>query len=181
MLTKDQIRSKILEKLRTQKEAIRKRKSKLIKEKLFKTSFFNQAKIVMFYLSYDGEVNTKEMIREALRQGKIVTVPVCNRKKNTIDPCKINATTKFKKGAYGILEPISKCRISPQKIDLAIVPGVAFDRRGKRLGRGKGYYDRFLKLLPKTTERIGLAFRFQILPSLPVKPHDISLGRTIFA
>lgn len=181
MLTKSQIRSKILGKLKTQKEGTKDRKSKIIKEKLFRTEEFIKAKIVMFYLSHGGEVNTQEMIKEAIEQGKIVAVPVVNRKTNTIIPCRIRLNSRLSKGLYGILEPTKKCRLPLQKIDLVIVPGIAFDKGGSRLGRGKGCYDRFLESLPKTTPRIGLAFDFQVLPSLPVKPHDISVDKTIFA
>ena len=116
MLTKQQIRSKILKKLKTQKEENRDRKSKIIKEKLFRTQVFKKAKIVMFYLSYDGEVNTQEMIRKAIEQGKIVTVPVCDRKRETIIPCRIGLNSRLKHGLYGISEPVKKYRLSPQKI-----------------------------------------------------------------
>jgi 5-formyltetrahydrofolate cyclo-ligase len=181
ILTKEQIRSKILLKLKTQKEENRDRKSKIIEEKLFRTKVFKKAKMAMFYLSYTGEVQTEGMIKKALQRGKIVVVPVCNRKKKTITPCRIGLNSRFRRGLYGILEPVNKCRIPLRKIDLVIVPAVAFDKRGNRLGRGKGYYDRFLKSVPKDTPRIGLAFDFQILPSLPIKPHDISVDKTIFA
>jgi len=180
-LTKEQIRSKILAKLKTQKEDNRNRKSKIIKEKLFRTLVFKKAKIVMFYFSYAREVDTREMIREAIEQGKVIAVPVCDRKTNTITPCKIGLNTRLKKGLYGILEPAKKCYVPVKKIDLVIVPGVAFDKKGNRLGRGKGYYDRFLKSLPQGTRRLGLAFNFQILPCLPVNPHDFSVNKTIFA
>lgn len=180
-LTKEQIRSRILSKLKTQKEDNRNRKSKIIKEKLFRTLVFKKAKIAMFYLPHGGEVDTREMIREAIEQGKIIAVPVCDRKTNTIIPCKIGLNTRLKKGLYGILEPAKKCYLPVKKIDLVVVPGIAFDKKGNRLGRGKGYYDRFLKSLPRGTPRIGLAFNFQILPCLPVKLHDFSVNKTIFA
>jgi 5-formyltetrahydrofolate cyclo-ligase len=61
------------------------------------------------------------------------------------------------------------------------VPGLAFDKKGNRLGRGKGCYDRFLKRLPKKIPTIGLAFDFQILPKIPAKTHDISVNKVIFA
>jgi len=181
MLTKREIRSKILRELKTQKEDRQEQKSKVIKERLFKTKLFKKAKIVMFYLSFDGEVNTQEMIKEAIKKGKVIAVPICERKRNTIAPCKIELRSRLKKGLYGILEPAEKCQLPLEKIDLVIVPGIAFDKKGNRLGRGKGYYDRFLKQLPRSTPRIGLAFDFQILPFLPVKPHDLCVDSIIFA
>jgi len=88
-LTKEQIRNRILLRLKIQKEEERERKSKIIKEKLFRSSIFKKAKRVMFYISFDGEVNTKEMIKEAQNLGKIVAVPVC-KKKRTMLPCALS-------------------------------------------------------------------------------------------
>jgi len=181
MLTKRQIRSKILFKLQSQKEEIRNRKSKVISKKLLRRAVYKKAKIVMFYLSKNREVNTQEMISAALAQGKVIAVPVVDRKTNMITPCKIGLGTRFTVGQYGILEPVKKCRIAPEKIGLVVVPGVAFDKKGSRLGRGKGYYDRFLASLPGSVPRIGLAFDFQILPYLPVYPHDLSVDSIISA
>ena len=180
MLTKKQIRSKILWKLKTQKEEDRTKKSRIIKKKLLRASEFIKAKTVMFYLSFDGEVNTKEMIREAQSLGKIVVVPTCKKDRN-IEPCILCKNTRLKNSPYGVYEPVVGNHIKLQDIDLVILPGVAFDKGGKRLGRGRGYYDRFLKRLPQDTPSIGLAFYFQILPSIPATKRDVSVNRVIFA
>jgi 5-formyltetrahydrofolate cyclo-ligase len=181
MLTKEQIRSKILGKLKTQKEEDRDRKSKIIKKKLFRTSVFKKAKRVMFYIAFDGEVDTEDMIKAARRSGKIIAVPVCKKQRITIRPCRFPDKAKLKKGAYGICEPAVKKYIKLEDLDLVIVPGLAFDKKGSRLGRGKGCYDAFLKKLPEDTASIGLAFDFQILPSLPATATDVSVDRLIFA
>jgi 5-formyltetrahydrofolate cyclo-ligase len=179
MLTKQQIRSKILLRLKIQKEADRDRKSKIIKNKLFRTLVFRKAKRVMFYISFDGEVKTKEMIKEARKLGKIVAVPLC--KNRVMRPCMLGENPKLKKGPYGVCEPAVKRCINLRDIDLVIVPGLAFDRRGLRLGRGKGCYDRFLKKISKKTTSIGLAFDFQVLPSIPATKTDVNVDRVIFA
>jgi len=181
MLTKDKLRSKILFNLRKQKENQRLEKSRLIKNKLFRLKVFKKAKRIMFYLAYDGEVETKEMIKEAIKQGKIVAVPVCKVKDKKIIPCKIGPDTKFKKGPYGIKEPSKMVPLSLKELDLVIVPGVAFDKSGMRLGRGKGYYDYFLQNLSEKTTTIGLAFDFQIVSCLPTLPHDMPVDRVLFA
>jgi len=180
-LTKQQIRSKILLKLKTQKEANREKKSKLIKEKLLRSIEFIKAKTVMFYISFAGEVDTEEMIEEAKRLGKIVAVPVCKRGKIKIMPCLLQNKARLKQNSYGIWEPATKKPVYLEDLDLVIVPGVAFDKEGNRLGRGKGYYDSFLKKLPPDTISIGLAFDFQILPSLPTTSTDVSVHKVIFA
>jgi len=180
-LTKKQMRSKILLRLKTQKEEDRNRKSKFIKDKLFRASVFKKAKIVMFYISFDGEVNTQGMIKEAHRLGKIVAVPVCKGNRITIRPCLLRNKAKVKKGPYGICEPAVKKYIKLEDLDLVIVPGIAFDKKGNRLGRGKGCYDYFLKRVTGDTASIGLAFDFQILPSLPATTQDVSVNKIIYA
>lgn len=179
MLTKDQIRNTILLRLKLQKEEDRDRKSKAIKKKLFRDPVFKKAKRVMFYISFDGEVETKEMIRQAQNSGKIVAVPVC-KKNRSMKPCLFARKAALKKGLYGIYRPAIERLIKLKALDLVIVPAVAFDRKGNRLGRGKGYYDCFLSKIPKTAS-IGLAFDFQILPALPATKQDISVDRVIFA
>ena len=181
MLTKNKLRSKILFTLRQQKDDQRLEKSRLIKNKLFRLKVFRKAKRIMFYLAYDGEVETEEMIKEAMKQGKIVAVPVCKVKEKKIIPCKIGPDTEFNRGPYGIKEPRKKIPLPLKELDLVIVPGVAFDKKGMRLGRGKGYYDFFLKELPKKTTTIGLAFDFQIVPRLPSLSHDMPVDRVLFA
>lgn len=180
VLTKSQLRNKILLELQKQKEEDRNRKSRIIKEKLFRTFAFKKAKTVMFYIAFDGEVDTQDMIKKARILGKIIAVPVC-RKNRQIMPCILNDKTKLVRGLYGILEPAIKKPVNLEDIDLVIVPGVAFDKEGNRLGRGKGYYDRFLKKLPDRVNSIGLAFDSQILPSAPATPIDVSVDRVIFA
>lgn len=180
-LTKKQIRSKILVKLKIQKEDIRDRKSRIIKEKLFREKHFKKAKIVMFYVSFGGEVKTEEMIKETLKKGKIVTVPVCKNNGITIRPCILDHKSGFKRGPYGTCEPSPRKSVLSKDIGLVIVPGVAFDKKGNRLGRGRGCYDRFLKMLPEDIPSIGLAFDFQILPEIPAKTHDARVNKIIFA
>ena len=136
MLTKAQIRSKILLALKTQKEEDRNRKSKVIQDKLLRNKVFKKAKIVMFYIAFGGEVNTEEMIREAKKIGKRICVPVCRKDKETMQPAILKDHAKLKKGPYGVLEPVAETLVNPEDLDLIIVPGLAFDIRGNRLGRG---------------------------------------------
>ena len=181
MLTKAQIRSKILLRLKTQKEEDRNRKSKLIRDKLLRNKVFKKAKIVMFYIAFGGEVNTEEMIREAKKIGKLICVPVCRKDKETMQPAILEDHAKLKKGPYGVLEPVSETLVNPEDLDLIIVPGLAFDKKGNRLGRGKGCYDRFLSTLSDKMPSIGLAFDFQILPSVPTTNFDVSMKKVIFS
>jgi 5-formyltetrahydrofolate cyclo-ligase len=166
--------------VKTHKEEDRRKKSQSIKERLFGDSVFKRAKRVMFYISFDGEVDTEEMIKGAQNLGKIVSVPVC-RRDSTLRPCMLEKGSVLKDGLYGIPEPVMKKFIRLKDLDLVITPGVAFDKKGNRLGRGRGYYDRFLKRLSPRTAAIGLAFDFQILPALPASKRDTGVSRVIFA
>jgi len=179
-LTKALIRNKILSKLKTQKEGIRARKSALILKKLFRTPAFKKAKIVMFYKAFSGEVDTELMIKAAQKLGKTVVVPVCGEHR-TLIPCILKAGARLQRGPYGIWEPAVKKSVPLRSIDVVIVPGVAFTKSGKRLGRGKGYYDRFLSLLSKRAAIIGLGFDFQLLTDLPTNAMDVNVHKVIAA
>lgn len=180
-LTKAQIRSKILLRLKIQEEKDRTRKSRLITDKLLRNKVFKKAKIVMFYIAFGGEVNTESMIREAKKIGKVICVPMCRKDKEIMQPARLEDHAKLKKGPYGVCEPVAEILVKPKDLDLVIVPGLAFDKKGNRLGRGKGYYDRFLGSLSNKTHSIGLAFDFQILPLVPTTTYDVSVKQIIFS
>jgi 5-formyltetrahydrofolate cyclo-ligase len=179
-LTKQKIRNTILMILKKQKEEERNRKSSIIKKKLCRTRIFKKAKIIMFYKSFAGEVNTEDMIKLARKSGKIVVVPVCSRDR-MMAPCVLDDNAGFLRGPYGVWEPAVKKPVDLKKIDLVIAPGLGFTKSGKRLGRGKGYYDRFLERFPDRAVSIGLAFDFQIFPDIPTNKNDINVHRVIFA
>jgi 5-formyltetrahydrofolate cyclo-ligase len=167
-------------KKRVKRALRRSRKSRQIKNKLFRTRVFKKAKIVMFYMPFGGEVNTEDMIKAAQKLGKIVVVPVCVRKKMMI-PCVLKDKGSFLRGPYGIREPALKEPVDLKNLDLVLVPGVAFDKKGRRLGRGKGYYDRFLPRISQHAVSIGLAYDFQVLPQIPTTKSDINVHKIIFA
>lgn len=180
---KKETRKKILGKLKLQPESERLKKSLKIKELLFKTEVFKKAEVILFYLSFDGEVDTYSAIRDALKMGKIVAVPFLKRKSKDIFPCLIRSLSKssLKRGLYGISQPKRLYPLDIERIDLVITPGIAFDQKGNRLGRGRGYYDRFLRRLASHTKKIALAFDFQILPRLSTEPQDSKVDRIISA
>ncbi len=178
------LRTQMITKLRAQKKEEAQAISLKIMRKLFRLKFFKQAKTVMFYIAHDGEVQTRRMIEEAVKLGKNVAVPTCDIKTRKIIPCLLTGLEKkhFQKGAYDIHEPLHKKPIDSKKIDVVIVPGLAFDFKGNRLGRGMGYYDRFLDAVPEDTPKVGLAYKFQVLKKLPAcMPHDIRVDKVLFA
>jgi 5-formyltetrahydrofolate cyclo-ligase len=181
-IAKEKIRKEILLRLRKQKEEDRRHKSLLILKKLFALVEFKRAKTVLFYASFDGEVETLEMMEQSLTLGKKIALPNIDTKDKTIFPTYVHDLKEdLVLGPYGIHESRHKQRHPAllDEIDLSIVPGVAFDRDNYRLGRGAGYYDRFLTRLSKRIPAIGLAFDFQIVSRLPRQEHDIPMTHVI--
>lgn len=181
---KDKIRREILARLRSQDIRERNRKSLKIKRRLFKEKVFEKAESIMFYVSKDYEVNTRDMIEEAFRLGKRVIVPVTRpRKKRLILSEITDSKRQLEKGPFGIDQPKAEYirAVTLRDIDMVIVPGVAFDKKGNRIGHGLGYFDRFLKSLPKKTPTIGLAFKFQLIERIKTLPWDVSVTKVITA
>lgn len=181
MREKEILRKKMKARLNSQKQSERRKKSRIIQNRLFDRKDFLTSRYVMLYVSRGtGEVETGPIIRKALKMGKKVYLPVTLAKERTIKPVLLRSLKQgFKKGAYGIYEPReSKSEKSDRikKLDLVVVPGLAFDRENNRLGRGRGYYDSFLKSLPKNTPKIALGFRFQLLDKIPTTKSDFSLS-----
>ena len=181
---KHKIRRHIKEKLDSHSELEKIRKSGIIKGKLFKEKAFKEARVVMFYVSLKDEVNTMSMIDEAIVTGKKICVPVIIKEEKRLIAGEIkNRMADLEKQHFGIYQPKEgRVKEVPLKdIDLIIVPGMAFDKKNVRLGRGHGYYDRFLSAVPNKARTIGLAFDFQVVEELPQDSHDIPVWKTITA
>jgi 5-formyltetrahydrofolate cyclo-ligase len=177
---KKNLRKEIISKLRSQPLFIRNLRSWIIYKRLFSLAEFKSAKIVMFFVSFDAEVDTMRMILKAIKMGKRVVVPVIKNGLLIISEL-LTPEKELQKGRFGIFEPSVRYLrlIDPKQIDLVIVPGIAFDRNNNRLGRGKGYYDRFLSTLPVNIPKIGIAFKFQVVQNLPTQPHDVPVTHLI--
>jgi len=177
-------KSVLRKKLKSERDRLTKEeiiaKSKLISQRLFNLKEFQQAKTVMFYVSFGSEVNTQEMIKKSLKLKKQVVVPKVNKNPKGLSAIKItNIATDLVPGSYGILEPKTNLpTIEPEQIDLVLVPGLGFDYRGRRIGYGGGYYDCWLKHFP-IRKRIGLAFDSQIFKEIPTGKSDMKLGKLI--
>ena len=136
---------------------------------------FRISQTIMVYMALPQEVQTMPIITQARQLQKRVAVPVI-RGQDLIAVALSEPPGQLQRGRFGILEPCgTPCVIHPQEIGCIVVPGIAFDTRGGRLGFGKGYYDRFLRQLPATTYRCGLAFGIQVVPCVPQAPHDICM------
>lgn len=179
---KSKIRKAILKQLKDQSVSERRSKSNIILDQLSRLSEFKKSRVIMFYVSMLEEVDTLPLLNQALREGRVVTVPFVDQKTRSLLCVQItDPEHDLMPGSYGILEPKKHLvnHFNLTELELVLVPGIAFDRTGHRLGRGKGYYDRFLKSLPKEIQTIGLAYDFQLMDSIPVNDLDVAVGQVI--
>ncbi|MAH33246.1 5-formyltetrahydrofolate cyclo-ligase [archaeon] len=182
---KQALKLKIFEKRKSLSEEYVIEKSTEIKEMLYSLPEFKEAKNIMFYVSFDNEADTHEMIKELLlEKEKTVVVPYTEKDNYLLQISKLEDFNELEKKNFGILEHkehhIKKFDIAD--IDLVIVPGVVFDKSGHRIGYGHGYYDRFLDNLEKINKnavKIGLAYDFQIADKIPIEKHDVPVDKIV--
>ncbi|HSW35857.1 MAG TPA: 5-formyltetrahydrofolate cyclo-ligase [Candidatus Limnocylindrales bacterium] len=150
-------------------------KSSSIGRNLMSLPAYQNARTMMFFISFGSEVYTRSMVEESIKQGIQTLAPKAVPETRELIPSKIiDWDGDLKPGAYGIPEPRAETLrpVDPAAIDLLIVPGVAFDLEGNRLGYGGGYYDRFFPLLRSKVPLVALAFELQILPQVPMEKWD---------
>ena len=175
---KQKLKLEILEKRKKISETELKEKNKKIIKNLSSLKEFQEAKNILFYVSFNQEVNTHEIIRELLEEKeKNIIVPYTIKNKPTIFLSELKDFVELIPKTLGILEPKGKYirEFDREKLDLVIVPGTVFDKNGNRIGYGFGYYDRFLKTIKKNVLKIGLAFDFQLVNHIPREEHDVPL------
>jgi 5-formyltetrahydrofolate cyclo-ligase len=142
------------------------KRSKSIQEFVINNNKFQSAKVVGAYFAFGSEVATELIIERAKMLGKKIALPRVEEDKITF--YELSSTKSLIRGRFGIMEPPPYGHMD--EIDLLVVPGIAFDKKGNRLGYGKGFYDRLLS--GKRTFSIGLAYSFQLLENLPHHRHD---------
>ncbi len=172
---KKDLRKKIIQERDRLTEAEIAEKSARIAENLYKLPAYQDAKAVMFFISFGSEVDTRPMVEETITRGKLALAPKAVPETKELIPSVIKDFDQdLVPGAYNIPEPgVESLRpLEPQKIDLLIVPGVGFDLEGGRLGYGGGYYDRFFERLTPGVPLVALAFEMQILPDIPLDQWD---------
>lgn len=145
-------------------------------EKLKNNPKFKTARQILLYHSLSDEVCTHNIINE-LHDKNILLPRVIDNEEMIV--CKYNGTDSVSEGAFKIMEPQGKPITDYSDIDLAVIPGMAFDKNGNRLGRGKGYYDRLLKQMPHVY-KIGICFPFQIVAYVPTENTDIRMDEVCF-
>jgi 5-formyltetrahydrofolate cyclo-ligase len=134
---------------------------------------FLRAKSVAAFSSIQGEVDTLTLLEGVLKAGKKLYLPRVSKDRSQLGFYEVKDLTKLEPGAFGILEPQPRRPARVGDLDMMILPGLAFDRRGSRLGFGKGYYDRILPSLKKSALSVGLCYSFQVIDRVPVNGADV--------
>lgn len=157
--------------------------SRTICEKFAGLPEYESARTVMFYVDVRSEVRTRHYLPTALGHGKRIVIPYCVQ--GELELFWLTGMDELSVGMYRILEPRPELRSLPETqvqvtdLDLIMVPGVAFDRTGARMGHGKGFYDKLLEHARPDTPLVALAFECQLFPEVPTQSHDVFMDKII--
>jgi 5-formyltetrahydrofolate cyclo-ligase len=173
---KQALRSQVSARLKQMEPGERAAASDRARALLAAQALWKTAQWVLFFAPLPEEMDVWPLLTEALSTGKRVALPRFVAETRSYEACQIlDPQVDVQAGHFGIREPARRCtRLTSNRLDLILVPGVGFDLHGRRLGRGKGYYDQLLRALRGTT--CGVAFDQQIVEEIPVAPHDVPLN-----
>jgi 5-formyltetrahydrofolate cyclo-ligase len=157
--------------------------SRIIWERFFALPEYAAAETVMLYVDARSEVRTRPFLPGVIAAGKRVVVPYCVE--GDLELFHLEGLEELAPGYFGIqeprpeLRPLPGKRVEPGELGLVMVPGLAFDRRGGRMGYGRGYYDRLLHRTRRDTRRVAVAFECQLFPAIPMLEHDLFMDTVI--
>jgi len=174
-LKKSELREEIAKKVAELPSQEIAEKTRAIETRLFDFANFLESKIALMYVHNNGEVQTGNILRRTYDYGKIVVLPAFKTENFGMNLLKVDNLDKdLQEGPRGILEPDeTRCKVVPiDRIDIAIIPAIALDEKGGRIGSGEGYYDRLIPRLAITTRKVALALEQQIVPQVPIETHD---------
>jgi len=171
---KAQAREEIARRLARLTPAQRREASERIRRFVAELPELRRAKTVLMFLSIADEVDTFPIISDALAAGKAIAVPKVDRRRKTMNAVALrDLASDLVPGVFGILEPRGSEVVAPGEIDFVLVPARGYDREGNRIGRGGGYYDRYMSHPDFHATRCGIAFSAQVLDAVPHAAHDL--------
>lgn len=138
------------------------------------SDIYKNAMQIMLYMPIGNEIDTSCIIEKALKDDKKVILPVTDEASGRITPCYIDKNTKYRVGAFSVKEPLEKEVADISKVDVIVVPGIAFDKNGVRVGFGKGCYDMLLR--NNFAIKVGFCYDFQIYDKIVAEEHDIPMN-----
>lgn len=172
---KQEIRSQVEEKLNALPRRELLEKYGIIEEQLFDFANFREAEVALLYISHPHEVDTRRILKRCSETTKEIVLPLFNGDGNGTRLYRISDMERdLKPGPGNILQPDpDRCKsVSIDDVDIAIIPGIAFDEKGGRLGIGNGRYDRIMSKLPITARKVSCAVEDQMTPQIPMESHD---------
>ena len=179
-MIKSELRKEIIERRKFLDENTVISASETIVKTLQSLPELQNTKVVLSYMPYGKEVDIKSLNQWILNQGKTLCLPRVISKMEMEPRIVNNIKQSFHKSGFGILEPTEDNElINISKIDLVLVPGLAFDKNGNRMGHGNGYYDRFLSSCSTSTIFIGVAYSFQVFNTIPFDKYDVKIHKLI--
>lgn len=171
------MKNQIRKEMKTKRAAMTKeevvQKSRAAADALLKSEIYKNAETIMLYMPLGNETDTSEIINSAFADGKRLVLPVTDGKTGVITPYFYEKDTALEKGGFSVTEPKNAKIAQKSEIDLVVVPGIAFDRKGARVGFGKGCYDMFLSGMDVT--KVGYCYEFQLCENIPADEHDIKM------
>ncbi len=150
--------------------------SREIARRLLALAEVRDAATVMAFSSFGSEVDTRPVLERLLAEGRVVVLPRVEG--GRIVPVELRPDSRLTPASFGALEPEGD-PIPPEAIEAVVVPGLAFDRHGYRVGYGGGFYDRFLPLLRDEVPRVGVCFALQLVEEVPHGPGDVPVGLVV--
>ncbi len=174
MLSKSEIRTTVKKKMFDFDISHKMASDQKIRDNIYSLREYKMAETISSYVSKDEEVDTINIIAQSINLKKTVCVPLVIRHNSLLEMRKVQSLDDLKVGCFNILQPKENTKIvNPKDIELFFIPGIAFSEKGERIGRGGGYFDRFLSECDGP--KIGLSYEFQVFDSLPVQKHDIKM------
>lgn len=171
--TKTELRKFMMEKRKALSKEQKKKFDLIIFSKVIKSNYYKKATKIFIFVSREDEVNTIDIINHALNHNKIICVPKVISKLQGMEVLEIKSLMDLEPGKFGILEPkLGNTIIKGETIDLVLLPGLAFDKEGGRLGYGGGFYDRYLTKITSNTPKIGIGYDFQIIAKVIMERYD---------
>lgn len=184
-MDKGQIRTEILKRRNDLPTGVREGWSAAITDIIRAGEAWQRAEVIMGYASFGSEVDSFPLLRVTLQAGKTLVLPKVNRRLMNLSLLTVSSVDDdLEKGAWGIPEPREECcpPMAAEKLDLILIPGVAFDLYGGRIGYGKGFYDRLLRNLRAGGSRapaVGVAFQLQVVERIPLEAHDVLIDGVV--
>lgn len=174
---KDRLRFDLQNALRVLTVSERHMMSSRMQQHLVRSELWEQASCILLYSSLPGEPRTVELLIAGRDAGKQVCYPRVRPGGLHMDLFEVQDPEQLARGRFGILEPPEnrERQVHPSAVDVALIPGLGFDLRGNRLGRGMGFYDRFLGEPDFRATKVGSGFSCQIMDALPIEPHDVPM------